>query len=381
MSAAPLLQGSAQDMPGLLRITWDGAELKDPNILEVSLVSRGRRDIASEDFDQPLEFRVNARILAILRTASGPNSTAFRAVAFDEDLLKVGPGLIRRHQSIKFTLLASGRDPVLSSSAAAVRDVDVDVLSTERSSRGWSLRVKVLSGLTVAAAMAGLVIIGLVIGRNPPLRAESTAAIHTLRPTSSPHTLGPTSSPHTLEPTPSAVSGLLQAAQTDLNSRSQATQSSGISTLQRVMNSSPGNQPAAIEMLTKFIRTNSPAGNNDQPITFTIQTALNVLIHRNPDDDRGSIINLSNTNLTNANLSGVSLIGASLINADFDSANLNGANLRMADLNYAFVGGASLDGTNLTGANLADASFYQTILCHGSTPTQNQRGYDCSANG
>jgi hypothetical protein len=114
MSAAPLLQGSAQDMPGLLRITWNGIDLEDPQILEVNLVNRGRRDIASEDFDQPLEFRVGVgvRVLAILRTASGPKSTAFRAVAFEDDLLKVGPGLIRQHQSIKFTLLASGQDPM-----------------------------------------------------------------------------------------------------------------------------------------------------------------------------------------------------------------------------------------------------------------------------
>lgn len=53
MSAAPLLKGSAQEMPGSLHITWDGVELKDPHILEVTLTSRGRRDIASEDFDQP----------------------------------------------------------------------------------------------------------------------------------------------------------------------------------------------------------------------------------------------------------------------------------------------------------------------------------------
>ena len=49
MSAAPLLQGSAQDMPGLLHVTWEGAELNDPMILGVNLVNRGRRDIAGED--------------------------------------------------------------------------------------------------------------------------------------------------------------------------------------------------------------------------------------------------------------------------------------------------------------------------------------------
>lgn len=137
MSSAPLLQDSAQEMPGRLQITWDGVELQDPHILEVNLISRGRRDIASEDFDQALEFRVGAKILAILRTASGPKSSTFRAVSFEDDLLKVGPGLIRRQQSIKFTLLAVGPEPMLSSSAAALRDVNVEVLSTEQAHLRW----------------------------------------------------------------------------------------------------------------------------------------------------------------------------------------------------------------------------------------------------
>jgi WD40 repeat protein len=153
-------------MPGLLRVTWEDVELKDPNILEVNLINRGRRDTAREDFDQALEFGVGVRILAVLRTASGPNSTVFRAVAFEDDLLKVGPGLIPRHQSIKFTLLASGRKPVLSSSAAAVRDVDVEILPTTRSSHRWSIRVKAAGALAAVAAMAGLVLTGLLIGHN-----------------------------------------------------------------------------------------------------------------------------------------------------------------------------------------------------------------------
>jgi hypothetical protein len=177
MTAAPLLQGSAQDMPGLLNITWEGTELRDPNILEVNLVNRGRRDIVGEDFDQSLEFRVGVRILAILRSASGQGSTAFRAVGFKDDLLMVGPALIRRRQSIKFTLLASGRDPVLTSSAAAVRDVDVEVLPTERSSRRWSIRTRAAASLAVAAAMAGLVLIGFLIGRNPPPNEAPTANV------------------------------------------------------------------------------------------------------------------------------------------------------------------------------------------------------------
>lgn len=177
MSAAPLLQGSAQDMPGLLSITWEGAELKDPSILEVNLVNRGRRDIVSGDFEQPLEFGVGVRIFAVLKSACGPNSTVFRAVAFDDDLLKIGPGLIPRRQTIKFTLLASGRAPKLSSSAAAVHNVDVKVLPTEQLSHRRPLRIKVAGALAVVAAMVVLVLGGLLIGHDllPAEQAKASA--------------------------------------------------------------------------------------------------------------------------------------------------------------------------------------------------------------
>jgi hypothetical protein len=359
MSAAPLLQETAQEMPGSLQITWNGGELKDPHILEVNLISRGHKDIASQDFDQPLEFRVGAEILAVLRTASSPNSSAFRTVSFEDDLLKVGPGLIRRKQSIKFTLLAVGPDPVLSSSAAALRDVDVEVLSIEASNHRWPAKTKLAASLAITAITAGLVLIGLVIGhRNPALK-------------------NPPASRSISSSAPQLVA--LHSAEKDLKSGSQATQINGISALQRLIGTTPGVQPAAMLALAEFISAKSPAGSNDQPVTHTIQLALNALRASNPANDGDTTINLSNTNLTSANLSGIDLDNASLVNTDFDTANLGSADLRDADLNYAFVGGANLNGTNLNGANLANASFYETIMCRNSSPIQPQRGYNCSA--
>jgi hypothetical protein len=349
MLAAPLLQQSAQEMPGTLQISWNGTELNNPHILEVNLTSRGRRDIASEDFDQPLEFRVGAKILAVLRTASGPDSTTFRKVAFEDEILNVGPALIRRHQSIKITLLAVGHDPELSSAAAAVRDVDVEVLPSERSGHRWS------------AAMAGLVLIGLVIGHSsPPSKTLSTG-----RKTST-------------KASPSAT-GPLGIAERELRSGSQTVQLSGISTLQRVMKGSPADQPDAMQILDKYIQTRSPAGNNDKQITSDIQAALNVLRSRNVSNDGGFVITLSHTNFTDANLSGINLNNANLVDSDFDTANLSGASFRYANLNYAFLGGADLVGANFNDSNLNGASLYKTIMCRGSAPTESKMGYNCSA--
>lgn len=147
------------------------------------------------------------------------------------------------------------------------------------------------------------------------------------------------------------------------------------------MNTTSADQPTGLRALCSFIHAKSVAGNNDQPVTAVVQTALNVLRNRNPANDGSAIINLDNTNLTNANLSGINLSNATLVNTDFSNADLSTASLRDANLNYAFMGGANLAGTNLAGANLTDASFYQTIMCHNSSPTQPQRGYNCSANG
>jgi hypothetical protein len=369
MSAAPLLKGSAQEMPGNLHITWDGSELTNPHILEVTLTSRGRQDIDSGDFEQPLEFRVGATIKAILRTASGPNSMPFSKVSFKDDTLSVGPGLIRRRQPLKLTLLAIGTDPILTTSATALRNVDVEVLSTESPRRHWTLWTRVAASVAVIMVATGLILIGLLIG-HPPAQPN-----HPTVTGSSPATAPAGTTP------PAQATKAMVTAEADLASGSQAVQISGISALQKVMKTFPSTQTAASKALGAFIHAKSPVGNNDQPVTLVVQTALNVLRGRNIARAGGAPVALNNTNFTNADLSGINLSSATLVNADFSNANLTQADLRDANLNYAFVGGANLDGTDITGANLAGASFYQTILCHGSTPAQAQRGYNCKASG
>jgi uncharacterized protein YjbI with pentapeptide repeats len=380
MSVAPLLQGSAGETPGKLQVTWEGAALQDPHILEITLFNRGRRDIPGEDFDQPLEFRVGASILAILRAASG-SSAAFRAVGFDGDILKVGPGLIRRRQSIKVTLMAVGSDPVLTSSAAAVRDVDVEVLQSAPSDHPRPARVRLVAGVGVVALMAGLVLVGLVIGHGLS-RSNNVSAGEGKSPASVAST---TATPTTAAPTtaaiPASTSASLRMAEADLSSSSEAVQLNGISILRRLMQSSSAVQPDAVTALDGFMRMKSPAGNNDQPVTQAIQAAVSALLSRNLVYDQGVVIDLSNTNFTNANLAGINLVNAQLVNTDFSGANLNGADLQGADLNYAYVGGATLVGTNFNDANLSGASFYQTAMCGGTNPTEQQREYNCSANG
>jgi hypothetical protein len=353
-----------------LHITWDGAELEDPQILEITLASRGRRDIASEDFDQPLELKVGATIKAILRTAAGPNESTFRAVSFKDDILSVGPALITRRQLIKFTALAVGREPELSSAAAALRDVRVEVTSMGSSQRRWTRPTKIAVAVAIAFGATGLILVGLLIGDRSAQRDNAPSAGHSPRPTVS---VKPS------KPSKPLASNALLMAEADLDAGSEAAQLEGISALATIMKTSPRSQPAAIKALTGFIRSKSPTGLIYQPVTAIVQAALNDLRTRNPANDAGVVVILNNANLTNADLSNINLSNASLVSANLSDDNLANANLYHADLSYAFIGGANLDGTELAGADLAGASFYHTIMCHGSAPTQSRRGYNCNA--
>ena len=348
MSTAPLLQEAAQSMPGKLQATYDGKPVREPHILEVTLSSRGRQDIASGDFDgQPLDFKVGAQILALLRTTCSPETGTFSAVGFTDDTLKVGPGNIGRRQTIKFTLLADGPRPELSSPATTLRNVRFEKLSVEPMGHRRASRALVAIGVTGAAALVAVI-------------ALLVALL--LRPTG---------------PILSSKNQSLQSAIADLSSSNANMQTSGISALQNTIDKIPGDQPAAINALCMFIRKRSPASDQDGPVTAEVQNALNVLKSRNPSYDGNTVINLAHADLTNANLSSIDLANAYLVDADFTDADLSKANLQGADLSDAYLGGAILGGLNVTRADLSGASFYLTSFCSGSKPTQPAEAYSC----
>lgn len=343
MSSAALLPGATQKMPGTLEVTWDGSVVQDPHVLELTLVSRGRRDIAGEDFDnQPLQFKVGARILAVLKTSCSPEPMAFHAFSLDGDVFKVGPGLIVRRQTITFTLLADGPHPVLSSPTEALRDVKLGKLSAESSRR----RLHGNARIAVSAAAGAVIAAGLALGIGSLV-------------------------------SPSQASSSLQAAAADLSSGSLNTQISGIDALQEIIQESPRDQPDAIVMLSAFIRHHSRAGNADVTITGEIQDALNALKTRHANDDDGVTIDLASANLTSADLSGMDFASADLTNADLTSADLSNADLKSANLSNAYLGDAIIVGAEFSGADLDSASFYQTPLCSGSAPTQRGANYNC----
>jgi uncharacterized protein YjbI with pentapeptide repeats len=150
----------------------------------------------------------------------------------------------------------------------------------------------------------------------------------------------------------------------------------GIYALERLSRDSPRDQPTIIEVLSAFIRANSPEppGNGTCPeaLALDTQAALSVLARRDTTHDNDADVNLTHTCLVNADLTGARLAGANLVGAnlhdavlsraDLAGANLYSANLAGATLNRANLAGADLSSSNLSNAEVADASLTGTNL-------------------
>jgi uncharacterized protein YjbI with pentapeptide repeats len=145
-----------------------------------------------------------------------------------------------------------------------------------------------------------------------------------------------------------------------------------IYSLERLTHDSPRDQPTIIEVISAFIRTNTPAPTSaptnayssvscpNEPIRPDIQAALVVLGRRNPDHDQRTSIALRQT---------------CLAYALFDQTNLSGADLTGANLtNARILNGIDLTNANLYGANLAGVTYADTL---GPKPNKAKRSkYD-----
>jgi Pentapeptide repeats (8 copies) len=116
----------------------------------------------------------------------------------------------------------------------------------------------------------------------------------------------------------------------------------GIYSLERIAKDSPKDQATIMEVLSAFVRKNSPVSINkdsykpsefsweNHQVTITIQAALTVIGRRNQIEIKKNrdLIDLSNTNLFEADLSEANLIGVNLRGSQLREANLYKANLQ-----------------------------------------------------
>jgi len=140
----------------------------------------------------------------------------------------------------------------------------------------------------------------------------------------------------------------------------------GIYALERIARDSEKDHWPIMEVLTAYVRENSPLPEeaedgekrDPEPITTDIQAILTVIGRRRVEFDlRGQWLDLSRTNLSDANLSDASLSDANLLEANLSEAKLYRANLSRAFLIWANLSGAHLIGTNLAGSYLREANL------------------------
>lgn len=159
----------------------------------------------------------------------------------------------------------------------------------------------------------------------------------------------------------------------------------GIYGLERIARDSPNDHWTVMEILTAYVRENSPAaktvenrtapnGAEIPPLAKDIQAILTVIGRRKLEHEEEKIrsldlsrtdlrkVNLVRAKLADANLAGADLAGANLAGVQLEGAYLEGANLAgvqlvSAKLRGAYLEGAFLRGANLLGANLADAKL------------------------
>ena len=167
------------------------------------------------------------------------------------------------------------------------------------------------------------------------------------------------------------ITDRFNAAVTNLGSETMTIRIGGIFGLQRIMQDSPRDQPAAVQVLAAYVRQRAPrpsaasaptaapaaAAGADAPPAIDVQTALTVLAARDPSHDQGSVIDLSDTDLSAANLIGANLGRADLTGAILTGADLRGARLSFADLNNADLNNADLSNADLSGARLRIADL------------------------
>jgi hypothetical protein len=126
MRAVAPLMTAPEGVRGDLELRHRGRMLVDPRALTVELVSRGRKDIPSDAYNdgKPLKLDLGAPIVEVLQVASEPATLPVPAVAADGTSMNIGPSLIGKRHTITITVLTDGGQPGLTCQSPLI-DVQV----------------------------------------------------------------------------------------------------------------------------------------------------------------------------------------------------------------------------------------------------------------
>jgi hypothetical protein len=109
LAAGPIIQMPTEGRKDLA-VVYDGTVLDDPRFAQLRLVNRSRKDVPSDTFDQgmPLRFDLGVTILKVLQTTQVPNEPPLPKVGIDDQVVEIGPSLIRKRSQIDLVLIADG---------------------------------------------------------------------------------------------------------------------------------------------------------------------------------------------------------------------------------------------------------------------------------
>jgi Pentapeptide repeats (8 copies) len=158
----------------------------------------------------------------------------------------------------------------------------------------------------------------------------------------------------------SQITDIFSRATEDLGSSSVPVRIGAISTLERLMRTSPTDQETISNVLATYIRVGAAGASKriDRVPGPDIQTALTVLTGH-PMYAHVALklqgLNLNHVDLHSADLQDADLTGANLRGADLNGADLRGARLAEADLSGADLRGATVGAATMIWANLSEA--------------------------
>ena len=112
LSDTPLITRQ-HDLSEELKVTYGTRQLVKPRIVTVQLVSRGRRDIAREAFDEgkPVCLDLSTPIVQCVKVATSPSDRPDPSYALDGSKLLIGPSHFGKRQTTVFSLLLDGKTP------------------------------------------------------------------------------------------------------------------------------------------------------------------------------------------------------------------------------------------------------------------------------
>jgi hypothetical protein len=134
----------------------------------IQLSNGGKIPIRSSDFDQsqPLQFKIDKRIIKLLSTEHVPPSAPSPEFTTADRIFSLKPALIMQGEVIKVTLLTAGRPTQVQALSKPFGDVDVEIgdnkqLHAKRNLRSIARIVPIISAVAAFASLIVLMLISL----------------------------------------------------------------------------------------------------------------------------------------------------------------------------------------------------------------------------